>query len=194
MDLNFVGDTLTVLLNRCLIKRGKAYSLIRELNWTPPTQFSSNMTLVDEKDGSIYQLDIYMNRAVLIPKKASTNFLKHYNEVIEILVASIKAADVSYLVSNEVGYKLFTYAPIGNSLSRYHSKKTKVTQTVLGSSLGGEGDEYVFEFKFDSQYNLLEPVVLSQNNWNSTWLFPNTCSNVLDVSSSSPVKPNPFVL
>lgn len=159
-----VSTTLTSLININIpnIPNGKFDLLLKSINYFPPTYFPGNKTLIDEKSGSIYQLDILVCKSVLIPKKSTiTDFPIHYNEIISTLSKSITILNCSPEVVNGMMFRLYTYIPSKSSmkLTRYSRRNLNKTKTILGHSLSEESVEYIFDFKYDSKFNLLDPII-----------------------------------
>lgn len=183
-------STLSILDNSCMNQKGIAYDIVKELDWSPPTYFETNKTLVDISDKSVYQLDVYVNRMVLIPLRTTPNFLNHYDEIIKLLANSIvHNSNVVHFILNEIGYKLFTYVPsYVDIIDRYTSKKSNVQRTIFGLWLG-KCNEYIFDFKFDENLNMIEIPRKTIDISDSTvminnWIFnePNFCETTLDIT------------
>ena len=58
-------------------------------------------------------------------------------------------------------FRLYTYVSYKSymRLTRYSRRNLNRTKTVFGHSLSEESIEYIFDFKYDSKFNLLEPII-----------------------------------
>ena len=154
--------TLTYLINTKILPNSDLDSLLKSINYFPPTYFPGNKTLIDEKLGSIYQLDLLVSKSVLIPKKSTIlDFPIHYNEIISTLSKSISTLNCLPEVVNGMMFRLYTYVSYKSymRLTRYSRRNLNRTKTVFGHSLSEESIEYIFDFKYDSKFNLLEPII-----------------------------------
>lgn len=161
MDLNdtAVADTLTIVSNTAVFPNSKWDRIMKSISYVPPTYFSGNRTLIDDKNNSVYQLDALISKAVLLPKKSTISvFPVHYNEIITILSQSILSLKCGPEVANGMRFKLYTYLPgsfIGNI--RHSSKNLGAVKTIFGHPLTEKSTEYIFDFRYNSKSELLEP-------------------------------------
>ncbi|MDD4930907.1 MAG: hypothetical protein PHG66_01975 [Candidatus Colwellbacteria bacterium] len=172
MNLNTtIADNLTVVTNSTVLHNSKWDKIMKSISYTPPIYFPGNRTLIDDKTGSVYQLDILISKAVLIPKKSTeSNFSSHYNEVISILSQSITGLNCEPEVSNGMQFRMYTYVPVFfTGVVRYSTKNSSVTKTVFGHSLSEKSDEYIFDFRYNSKYELIEPIIPVQSTSSLWW-------------------------
>lgn len=182
MDLNtIVIDNLTVVSNTTVLPNSKWDKIMKSISYTPPVYFSGNRTLIDDKTGSVYQLDILISKAVLIPKKSTGSiFFSHYNEIISLLSQSISSLNCTPEVANSMRFRMYTYVPeFFTGVSRYSNKNLAVTKTVFGHTLTEKSNEYVFDFRYNSKFELVEPVIPQVTS------VPNQFQPLSSTSSSS---------
>ena len=150
-------------------KDNKVYELIKNKipDWVPDISSpNNNIVIVQDSIGnitSIYDLSCMINIACSTKLYGNCDIFSDYNTINIYSINRIKSMNITSDIINNFNFKLYLYSNINKSNSN------PVLKTKLGKVISHQY-EYLINYQFDTQFNLLElnPFSPTPNNFGAT--------------------------